>query len=295
MSDKEFKTIDEQIQILLNRGLSISDTAQAFDFLLYNNYYRISGYSLTLRSHDVFHENASLQNIIDIYTFDHKLRHILLTYIDIIEVSFKSVYSYEFTKRFGATGHLNSEYFTDIQKHTEIIKKAEKQQNTRLPHEAYIKHFIVDLKQNLPLWAYVDLLSLSDIPFLYKISLYDVQKSVADTFGILVKGPELLVKFMHSITILRNICAHGVRLYNRLFEQKPSLNKRQRQMLYKDDNGIDNAHLFGYLLIMQRLLKNGDFIAMFKEISILHTKYSFVNMRYYGFPENWRDLIINNN
>ncbi len=295
MADKEFKTIDEQIQILLSRGLNISDIEQASDFLLHNNYYRISGYSLTLRSHDVFHENASLQNIIDIYTFDHKLRHLLLAYIDIIEVSFKSVYSYEFTKRYGATGHLDSKYFTDIQKHSEIIKKAEKQQNSRLPHEAYIKHFVVDLKQNIPLWAYVDLLTISDISFLYKISTEDVQKAVADTFGILVKGPNLLAKFMHSITILRNLCAHGVRLYNRLFEQKPSLNKQQRQMLHQDDNGIDNAHLFGYLLIMQRLLKNEDFIAMFQEISILHTKYSFVNMRYYGFPENWRTLLLSNN
>lgn len=176
MADKEFKTIDEQIQILLSRGLNISDIEQASDFLLHNNYYRISGYSLALRSHDVFHENASLQNIIDIYTFDHKLRHLLLAYIDIIEVSFKSVYSYEFTKCYGATGHFNPAYFTDAYKHAEILKKAEKQQQARLPHEAYIKHFIVDLKQNLPLWAYVDLLTISDISFLYKISIYDVQK-----------------------------------------------------------------------------------------------------------------------
>ncbi len=294
MSDKEFKTIDEQIQILLNRGLNIPDTKQASDFLLYNNYYRISGYSLTLRSHDVFHDNASLQNIIDIYTFDHKLRHILLSYIDIIEVSFKSVYAYEFTKRYGATGHLNAEYFTDTNKHSEIIKKAEKQQQARLQHEAYIKHFVVDLKQNIPLWAYVDLLTISDISFLYKISTEDIQKAVADTFGILLKGPDLLVKFMHSITILRNLCAHGVRLYNRLFEQKPSLNKKQRQMLNKDDNGIDNAHLFSYLLVMQRLLRKEDFVAMFEEISKLHSNYLFVNMRYYGFPENWNDLILSN-
>lgn len=292
MSDKEFKTIDEQIDLLKNYGLNIHDSEQAHDFLLHNNYYRIKGYSLTLRTNNFFHQDISLQNIIDIYNFDHKLRHILLTYIDMIEVHFKSIYVYEFTKHYGATGHLNYKNFTNNDKHKEIIEKAKKQQNARLEHEAYIKHYIEELKRELPLWAFVDLFTISDISFLYKISKNDVQKAVADRFNILIKGPELLTKFMHSITILRNLCAHSVRLYNRLFKQKPSLKKEQFKMLRKDKNGnIDNAHLFSYILIMQRLLKNDDFVSMLEEISLLHKKYSFVNMRYYGFPENWKDLI----
>lgn len=48
MADKDFKTIEEQLEILRSRGLTISDESQAKDFLLRNNYYRISGYSLTL-------------------------------------------------------------------------------------------------------------------------------------------------------------------------------------------------------------------------------------------------------
>lgn len=290
MSNKEFKTIDEQIQLLISRGLAIPDIKQAYDFLLHNNYYRVSGYSLTLRSHDVFYNDTSFQNIIDIYNFDYKLRHIILLYIEIIEISFKSVYAYEFTKRYGATGHFNEKYFTDSKKHSEIIKKAKIQQDARLRHEAYIKHFVDDLKQDIPLWAYVDLLTISDISFLYKISNNDVKKAIADTFGILKKGSELLEKFMHSITIIRNLCAHGSRLYNRMFEQKPSLSKKQKQMLNMENGHIDNAHLFSYLLIMQRILKREDFVAMFNDIDILHKKYPFVNMRYYGFPDNWIDL-----
>lgn len=71
MAEKEFKTIDEQIEILKGRGLSIEDEIVARDFLLRNNYYRISGYSLTLRSNDVFHPGTSFRNIQDIYEFDH--------------------------------------------------------------------------------------------------------------------------------------------------------------------------------------------------------------------------------
>ena len=38
MGDKEFKTLDEQIEILESRGLSIQDKNLAKSFLLKNNY-----------------------------------------------------------------------------------------------------------------------------------------------------------------------------------------------------------------------------------------------------------------
>lgn len=292
MADKAFKTIDEQLEILQNRGLSVSDEVAAKEFLLRNNYYRISGYSLTLRSHDVFNANASFQNIVDIYNFDHELRHILLQYIETIEVTVKSIYAYEFTKRHGATGHLDASYFTDASKHQEIMDKASKQKDARLPHEAYLKHFVEDLNQEIPLWAYVDLLTISDISFLFKISESDVQDAVAQSVGLYTRGAELLGRFMHSMTIIRNLCAHGSRLYNRLFEQKPWLSKKERALLLKNDDGtIDNAHLFGFILIMRRLLSSDEFAALKAEIITLSNKYQFVSMRYYGFPDNWDQLV----
>ncbi len=292
MANKGFKTIDEQIEILRKRGLDIPDEAQARDFLLHNNYYRISGYSLTLRSHDVFNKNASFQNIIDIYWFDHEFRHILLKHIETIEVSVKSIYAYEFTSRYGPTGYLDSKYFSDKSKHQEIIDKAEKQKDSRLPHEAYLKHFVEDLNEDIPLWAYVDLFTISDISFMFKISDQGVRDAVAQSLGLKARGADILESFMHSMTIIRNLCAHGSRLYNRLFEQKPWLNKKEQKLLMKNDRGlVDNAHLFGFILIMKRLLTPLDFSTMKSEIVDLTKKYPFVSMRYYGFPDNWESLI----
>lgn len=292
MSDKEFKTIEEQISILEARGLNIPNKEEAGLFLQRNNYYRISGYSLTLRSQDVFTPTATFQNIVDIYEFDHNLRHILLKYIELIEVTVKSVYSYEFTKAYGATGHLNSANFTDVARHTQIMQKAEEQKQSRLPHEAYLKHFVNDLKQDVPLWAFVDLLTISDISFLYKISPSPVKMAVANDIGLKAKGDEILERFMHHMTIIRNLCAHGSRLYNRLFEQKPWLNKKELALLIRlPDGTIDNAHLYGFVLIMRRLLKQSEFVAMKNEISALSEKYPFVNLKYYGFREDWKEVL----
>ena len=292
MSDKEFKTIEEQISILESRGLNIPDKATASDFLLRNNYYRVSGYSLTLRSHDVFAPSATFQNIIDIYEFDHNLRHILLKYIELIEVTVKSVYSHEFTKVYGATGHLESANFTDAKTHADIMQKAEAQKSSRLAHEAYLKHFVNELHQDIPLWAFVDLLTISDISFLYKISSVSIKIAVANNLGLTAKGDEILERFMHHMTIIRNLCAHGSRLYNRLFEQKPWLNKRERALLITlPDGTIDNSHLYGFILIMRRLLKLAEFTAMKDEILALTKKYPFVNLRYYGFRNDWVTML----
>ena len=293
MADKDFKTIEEQLEILRSRGLTISDESQAKDFLLRNNYYRISGYSLTLRKNNVFSQSAAFQNIVDIYHFDHEFRHIILQYLEVIEVQMKSIYAYEFTKIHGPAGYLDHSFFTNQTKHKEIIAKAEQQKKQRLPHEAYLKHFMNELHQDIPLWAYVDLFTISDISFLYSISEQPIKDAVARNLGLTMnKGASILGSYMHSMTIIRNLCAHGGRIYNRLFEQKPSLNKREKALLIKDSSGhIDNAHFYGFLLIMKRLLPADIFNEMKRSIIALTKKYPFVRMDYYGFRSDWQQKI----
>ena len=293
MADKNFTTIEQQLAILKSRGLSIPDEEKACVFLIRNNYYRVSGYSLTLRSHDVFFPSTTFQNIIDIYEFDHEMRHILLNYINKIEVTVKSIYSYEFTKIHGPIGYRTSAHFSNLKEYSRIINKAEEQKERRHPHEAFLKHFIDDLNQEVPLWAYIELLTISDISCLYAISEPNIKTSVANAMGLTLKnGPELLGKFMHSMTIIRNLCAHGSRLFNRLFEQKPSLNKRELSLLRTLPDGTkDNSHLFGFILITKRLLKPDEFLSMKNEIINLKKTYSFVDLKHYGFCDNWENLL----
>lgn len=139
---------------------------------------------MTLRKHDVFTSNAKFENIVDIYEFDHELRHILLKYIEITEVTIKSIYAHEFSKKYGPTEYSNNCHFINPVKHAEIINKAEQQKISRLPHEPYLKHFVENLKENIPLWAYVDLLTISDISFLYSISELQLKIDIAKAFGI---------------------------------------------------------------------------------------------------------------
>lgn len=292
MAIKSFRTIDEQLTILKGRGLTIENEDIAKKFLSYNNYYRVSGYSLTLRHEDVFYPSASMQLLMDIYNFDHELRHLLLKYIEMIEVMMKSIYAYEFAQKYSPLAYRDSALFTDADKHDAIFDKAEKQRLSRLRHEPYLQHF-EELGEGVPIWAYVDLLTIADISFLYRISPEELQQAVAQKFALhATKGAMLLGRFMHSMTIIRNLCAHGSRLYNRIFHQKPSLAKKELALLRKDAAGtVDNGHLFGFLLIMRRLLPSEQFASFKQELITLTSQYPAVNLRYCGFREDWKETL----
>ena len=292
MTAKPFKTIEEQLKLLRDRGLIIDDEDKAKTFLYHNNYYRISGYSLTLRQKDVFYDSVSFQDIIDIYEFDHEFRHILLKYLLTIEIQIKSIYAYEFTKIHEPTDYLKEELFSDKNRYADLMKRAEAQKTKRLNQEIYLKHF-EQRHEELPLWVYVDLFSMGDISILYSTSEAAIQNTVACAYGLDRRfGPSVLKKNLHSMTIIRNLCAHGNRLYGRVFSQKPNLSKGEKALLRKNEKGeLDNAHLYGYFLVLKRLLPAEKFDALKASLILLLDKYSKIRMNAYGFRDDWQEKL----
>ena len=84
---KPFKTIEEQIAILEDRGLIIEDEDYAKKSLSNLNYYRLSAYTLTLRKDDCFYDNVRFSDVMQIYNFDMELRAALMYLLESIEVS----------------------------------------------------------------------------------------------------------------------------------------------------------------------------------------------------------------
>ena len=91
---KQFKTIDEQIKILESRGLIIDDREKAKQSLSNLNYYRLSGYTLTLRKNDRFYKNVKFSEVMQIYNFDMELRAALMYLLESIEISMRTYIAY---------------------------------------------------------------------------------------------------------------------------------------------------------------------------------------------------------
>ena len=88
---KPFKTIEEQIAILEDRGLIIEDEEAAKKSLSNLNYYRLSAYTLTLRKDDHFYDNVHFSDVMQIYDFDMELRAALMYLLESIEVSMRTL------------------------------------------------------------------------------------------------------------------------------------------------------------------------------------------------------------
>lgn len=294
MGEKKFETIERQIEILKNRGLIIEDENDAKEFFMKNNYYRISGYTLSLRKNDRFFPNITLSNVKDIYYFDSALRHKILALISEMETTVKSIYAYRFAERYEPYAYLDDSIFTNKEIYTEIIKKVEVQKENVKSFELCVKHFI-NKNERFPVWAYIELFTFGNISHLYTISELELKKIVATDLGFSMnKGWSHVGSSLRVITTLRNLCAHGSRLYNRRFSSKPSLSKQDEKYLrVYIDGTLDNDHLFSYLLTVKRFVSKDSFQKFLCEVQDLYKVYPSIDLSKYGFPTYWETVFAN--
>lgn len=166
------------------------------------------------------------------------------------------------------------------------------QQDRMSETELFLKHFKEKHDGNLPIWAYVEVLTISDVSKMYGILDTDIQKSIAKEFGYCHNtGNELLAQLLHSVTIVRNICAHGGRLFNRNFIRKPKLSQRHKKLLRVEQGTVIYDRLFSYILVIKDLSIQEDFDLLKEHLLELTAKYPFVDMKYYGFPDNWKEIL----
>ena len=112
MQRKTFKTLDEQIEILENKGLKINDYYEAKKILFRENYFFINGYRHLLMKQNgksQFIEGSTFEELYSIFIFDRKMRNIMFKYILVIENNIKSITSYQLSKKYG---YREKEYFS---------------------------------------------------------------------------------------------------------------------------------------------------------------------------------------
>ena len=157
MENKPFKSISEQVNLLKARGLIIDDLPYAYNVLSHVNYYRLSGYSLTLRENDQFHSSVTLEQIMQVYNFDAELRVALLYLLEYIEIAFRTHVGYFHAEKYGPVGYMDKSSFVNesyyIQFTQEIFKLIQKNGK----NEIFIKHHIEKYKGQFPIWVIVDL------------------------------------------------------------------------------------------------------------------------------------------
>ncbi len=304
---KTFKTIDEQIQILRDKGLVIDDEDFARETLLRENYFFISGYRhlfLDGIKSKRFRPGTNFRELYAMFNFDRQLRNIIFKNLLIIENNMKSIFSYQLSKNYGfkEKDYLKpSNFNTSPEKARQVndlLRKIKRQIRVNGGQHSATTHYIYNYGY-IPLWIVVKVLSFGIVCELYSIMKTKDQEEIADIYNMKVQD---LINYLPILANYRNLCAHEDILYDNRTAVAIDTNKYHTMLdLPKLDGeyACGKNDLFALVIIMKMLLREDEFRLLIKEIdyekSVLSGKLEVIDiedvMGYMGFPRNYTELI----
>ena len=303
MVAKDFKTLNEQIDILREKGLTIKDEDYAKKVLLRENYFFLNGYRhLFLVEKDKFIPGTRFEELYSLFLFDRSLRNIIFKYLLVIENNLKSITSYVLSKKYGfkEKDYLRNKNFTDDpskQKQVnDLISKMKRQIRVNGSQHSATLHYSSNYGY-IPLWILVKVLSFGIVSEMYSILKPADQKEIANTYNIDVQE---LLDYLPILANYRNLCAHEDILYENRTQK--SINTTIYHKLLKikkvDDEYTQGKNdLFALIIMLKQLLTKDDFKNLVYELdhTIESLNYNLVSIKLsevlnrMGFPDNWKE------
>ncbi|MGM9947849.1 Abi family protein [Floccifex sp.] len=311
----DFKTIEEQIDILKERNLTISDDNFAKDLLERENYYNlINGYKAPfLKNTDPenYLDLCTIEEIYELYKFDREIRKIVFKYILKIENTLRSKISYIFSKYHGHDGYLKYSNFdtlntygneaTITRRATAIYRLISKIQNdisNSLKHKDYLKHYVLN-HGYIPLWVLVNALPLNRLSNFYKLMKQNERIEVSYYWNIMERE---LKTYIETLAFYRNLCAHDERLYCSKATSSISDNNVHSALaiprLSDGNYSYGKQDLFSLMIVFKKMLTPEDFNTAFNRvngrIASLRTKINSISVDIIlddmGFKGEWWNI-----
>ena len=312
--------ITAQIELLKQRGLQIQDEARARYFLQAVSFFRLTPYMRTFQHADdqdhPFRKGSEFRELTTLYEFDRRLRLLAMDAIERVEVAVRSLISNHMGPTHGGHWYMEVRLFQHTYDHARLMETIRTKQNTakrdyekecqridrlqtdtrRKDHlkrqrakESYARHYPVTYDQpSLMLgWAMLEELTLGDLSHLYKGLARDADKKVIAKY--LALPAPLLQSWLHTLTTIRNICAHHARLWNRELGIRPELPKKTSfqwpQALLQQGQ---HPRIFSVLCILKHLMHQvSPHTHWDRRLLELMQEFPSLNQRAMGFPQEW--------
>lgn len=306
MKTKEFKTLDEQIEILKNRGLVINDIDGTKRLLLRENYFFINGYRhifLKNRNGNEFIKGTTFEELYAVFQFDRNFRNILFKNLLIFENNLKSILSYCLSKKYGIKekDYLKPSNFSQdikkIRQVNDVLSKIKRQIKLNGRQHSATLHYLSNYGY-VPLWILVKLLSFGMINELYSILKPEDKLLIAEYYNLDV---ETLGIYIGLLSNYRNLCAHEDIVYDHK-TQKEIPDTRYHRILdiptMNDEYEYGKNDIYAVVIMLKQVLDERDFSSFIGEVSyelsLLDGRVEVIPQRKIldrmGFPENWEDI-----
>lgn len=221
-------------------------------------YYRLSPYWRYYRiiaKQNALRPNTHIDQVWELYTFDRQLRLFALDALERVEVGIRSELVQANVEESGPFGYsqatnINFHHKKLLQEIADSVFTARNDPSRSWLNEAQ-RHFVSHYSECYwPLWLAAESFSFGDLVTLYKGSSSRVRTAVAQRFGI---HHRVLGSWLGALQILRNICAHYGRLWNRHIGVQPQLPERSAD--WQDPRVGQRGRVFVLFTLLRYLLQ----------------------------------------
>lgn len=291
---KNFLSTEQLIQKLKDAGMTIVSNDVAETALTTIGYYRLKGYSFHLidPATKKYIAGTNFSDILNLYHFDSELSHLLLSYLSQIEVALRSrlVNAFQITQ--DAFILNDPSVFKDKQlywKNQSTIASEISRSN-----DVFIEHNFNNHDGAIPIWASVEVMSFGTISKTIK----NMKTGNNSAFSILIHNykfkntngrevnpsKDMFTSWIQAVSIMRNICAHNSRIYNRTISTRPQLISSDVISPQPRYNG-----LYQIMLSMKYLRPTqNSWTAFVNDFKQLLNKYaSVLDICRLNFPSDW--------
>lgn len=252
-------SFEAQLTQLESRGMVVKNKEQALRFLAAVSYYRLSAYWYPFRNPghtprtriDTFRAGTTFEKVIELYELDRHLRLEILDAVERIEINLRTSLTYHMTRTHGPFAHTDHANFEPSFQHDEWLNGINIE--ARRSRDEFIRHYSEKYEgfPKLPLWMCTEVFSFGALSKMLKYVKEPMCREVAKTYDI---QPKVLESWVHSLSVLRNICAHHGRLWNRMFGVSPAIPKHPTFGIRWDVAKEQSQRLFMVLLVLRHML-----------------------------------------
>jgi abortive infection bacteriophage resistance protein len=269
--------------------MEITDVAEAEFYLQHLNYYRLGAYWLPFEADHATHQfkpGTCFKKVLNLYIFDRELRLLVLDAIERVEVSVRSQWAYQLGHLHGSHAHLDRSLFSAYwQDNLKTLRGEVNRSN-----ETFIKHLQATYGEPLPpVWAVCEVMSLGSLSRWYdSLRPKMTRRKIAEPYNI---DEEVLKSWLQHLSLVRNICAHHSRLWNRDFTIIPKAPKRKPRQIA--GQFIPNSRkLYNTLVLLAHCLDvispRHDWRGRLKALIVTHG----ISVSAMGFPNDWLERSI---
>lgn len=277
---------EKQVEHLKSKGLTFGNEQKALHTLQHISYFRMKSY-LQSMMYDTqtrtYESGATFEQAYELYKFDSRLRKLIISEIEKIEVSVRSQMANISTEKNGAFWFIDKQNFNNGKAHSDILSSIQAELD-RSDDDMVLSFRANYTNPFPPAWVSLEVTSFGTLSRLYKqLAPGLTKRQIAKVYGV---SDSVFESWLHSLVYVRNICAHHASLWNRDLRIRPLLPRRTAKPFISVP--CWNTRIYFVLCIIRYFLQTINPNTTFhRKLKSLLAEYPQVDVSVLGFPKGW--------